>query len=116
MNIEVRGDNVNVPEHTRQLIEKRCRFAFGRIVGEVGDVRIVVRDVNGPRRGAGDIECSVDIRMRRGAEVRAAASDSLVQRAAERAVERGARAALRLIARRNQFRRDTARTDLPEAG
>jgi ribosomal subunit interface protein len=114
MKIEIRGDNVNVPEHTRETIEKRCRFALGRLAGEVGDVRIVVRDVNGPKRGV-DIECSIGIRLRRGAEVRSEASHALVQRAAEHALDRGARAAHRLIARRHQFRRDSVRTDVPEA-
>ena len=115
MKIEVRGDNVKVPEHTRQVIEKRCRFALGRIAAEVGDVHIVVRDVNGPRRGE-DIECSVGIRMRRGAEIRSEASDALVQRAVERALDRAARGAHRVLARRQLFRRDTVRTGLPEAG
>lgn len=115
MKIEVRGDNVRVPEHTREVIEKRSRFALGRISAAVADVRIVVRDVNGPRRGE-DIECSVGIRMRGGAEVRSAATDAMVQRAVECALDRAARAAHRMIARRRHFRRTSVRTDIPEAG
>lgn len=115
MKIEVRGDNVIVPEHTRQIIEKRCRFAFGRIVGEVAGVRVVVRDVNGPRRGEG-IECSAGVLMRRGGEIRAEASDGMVQRAAELALERAARAAHRMLARRQHFRRCKFTDGLPEAG
>lgn len=115
MKIEIRGDNVNVPAHTREAIEKRGRFALGRISAEVADVRIVVRDVNGPRGGE-DIQCSVGIRMRGGAEVHSEAADAMVQRAAETALHRAARAAHRILARRRHARRPAIRTDLPEAG
>ncbi|HYO75350.1 MAG TPA: HPF/RaiA family ribosome-associated protein [Thermoanaerobaculia bacterium] len=111
MQIEIRGDNVVVSKSTRELIEKRCRFAFGRIAAEVGHVRIVVRDLNGPRNGV-DIESAVDIRLSRGAEVRAAATDVVVERSADRAIDRAARAAHRLIARRRDVRRDSIRTTL----
>ena len=113
MQIEVRGDNVVVSQQAREVIEKRCRFAFGRIAAEVGHVRIVVRDLNGPRNGV-DIESAVDVRLSRGAEVRAAATDVMVERSADRAIDRAARAAHRLIARRRDVRRDSVRTRVEE--
>lgn len=108
MKIEIRGDDFNMSEHTQQAIERKCRLVLGRIVSEVSDVRIIVRDENGPRRGV-DLVCAVDIRLRGGAEVRAEAADATALAAAESALDRAARSAHRVIARRHDVRRDSIR-------
>lgn len=113
MRIEIRGDNVNVPRHTRELIDKKCRVALHRLVARISDVRIIVRDENGPRRGI-DLTCSVGVRMRGGAELRAEATDALVSVAADLALDRVARAAHRLLARRREYARDNVRFALAD--
>lgn len=114
MKIEVRGDNIQLPQHTRVSIENKCRLAFGRIVSAIGDVRIVFRDENGPRGGV-DLRCSVDVRMRSGAEVRAEGVDALAHTAADLAMERAARSAHRTLARRHESGRNSIRFAVDEA-
>jgi ribosomal subunit interface protein len=112
MRVEIRGDNVNIAEDTRQLIERKCRLALGRIVSEIGDVRVLVRDENGPKQGV-DQCCSVAIRFRRGAEIHAEATDATLQNAVDRALTRAARSALRVIARNQEYDRDSIRFGTP---
>lgn len=114
MRIETRGDNVLVPEHTRQVIEKKVRLALGRVTGEIAEVRVMLRDANGPRSGV-DQSCTVDVRLRRGGEIRAEATEEGLQDAIDRALGRASRSAHRLIARQQEIRRDSIRFVVPDA-
>lgn len=108
MRIEIRGDNVFMSEHAREVIEKKVRLSLGRIVGEIGEVRVLIRDANGPKKGV-DQTCTVDVRLRRGGEVRAEATEEMRHDAVDRALGRAARAAHRLIARQSGVRRESIR-------
>ena len=112
MRVEIRGDNVNIPDDTRQIIERKCRYALGRIVSEIGDVRVLVRDENGPKQGV-DQCCSVAIRFRRGAEVHAEATAATLPNAVDLALARAARSALRVMARTQEYDRDSIRSGTP---
>ncbi len=114
MRIDIRGDNVVVPEHTRQVIEKKVRLALGRIVGELAEVRVMIHDANGPKNGMDQV-CAVDVRLRRGGEVHADATEDTLQDAVDRAIGRAARSAHRLIARQREIRRDSIRLAPSEA-
>lgn len=115
MRVEVRGDNINVPKHTREVIEKKARLTFGRVAGAVAEIRIVIRDANGPRIGGLDRHCAIDVRLRRGGEIRAEAADDVQQDAVDDALDRASRSTLRLIARQQEYRRDSIRFPLPDA-
>lgn len=104
MRIEVRGDNINVPGHTRQLIDRKTRLALGRIGAAIRNVRIVLRDLNGPKQGV-DQSCSIQVQLNRGGEVHVSAEDPALHDAIDRALDRAARSTARLLARRQDFSR-----------
>lgn len=108
MRIEVRGDNVNVPEHTRQLIDRKTRLALGRAGAAIRNIRIVIKDLNGPKEGI-DQSCSIHVQLNRGGEVHVSAEDQALQDAIDRALGRASRSAARLLARQQEFSRQGLR-------
>lgn len=108
MRIEVRGDNVNVPEHTGQLIDRKTRLALGRMGAAIRNIRIVIEDLNGPKQGV-DQRCSVQVQLNRGGEVHVIADDPALHDAIDRALDRAARSTSRLLARRQGFPRQGLR-------
>ena len=106
MRIEIRGDNVNVGEPARQIVERKVRLALGRIGAAIRSVRMVIRDLNGPKAGI-DQSCSIQVQLNRGEEIHVSADDPSRHGAIDRALDRAARATTRLIARRRTFSRRT---------
>ncbi|MGZ5443886.1 MAG: HPF/RaiA family ribosome-associated protein [Thermoanaerobaculia bacterium] len=108
MRIEVRGDNVNVSEHTRQLIDRKTRLALGRMGGAIRNIRIVLKDLNGPKQGV-DQGCSIQVQLNLGGEVHVSGDDQALHGAIDRALDRAARSTARLLARRQGFSRQGLR-------
>lgn len=108
MRIEVRGDNVHVPEHTAQLIDRKSRLALGRMGAAIRNVRIVVKDLNGPKRGV-DQSCSIQVQLDSGGEIHVSADEHALHDAIDRALDRAARSTSRLLARRQGFSRQGLR-------
>jgi putative sigma-54 modulation protein len=115
MRIEIRGIEIPLAAESRAAIEERTRLLLGRVALRVADVRVIVRDVNGPRKGI-DRVCSVDVRLTRGGEVHAEATDGVIRSAVEAALDRASRATLRLVRRQREFRRETPRHVSAETG
>ncbi len=113
MRIEVRGDNVTVPGHTRQLIDRKTRLALGRIGAAIRIVRIVISDLNGPKQGV-DQDCSIQVQLDRGGEVHVSATDRTLHDAIDRALDRAERATARLLARRQDFSRQGLRATVAD--
>ncbi len=108
MRIDIRGDGVNLAGHIVDLIERKARLSLGRVSPDVSDVRIVLSDLNGPRKGI-DRACVIDVRLRRGGEVHAEGTAEHLMDAVDRALDRASRSARRILARRAAFGRDTIR-------
>jgi putative sigma-54 modulation protein len=63
MKLAIRSRNLRMTDDTRATIERRIRFAIGRFTPRIRSVRVVVRDMNGPKGGVDKsctIECVVD--------------------------------------------------------
>ena len=58
MKLEVTTKRIQISPRLRRHIDRKLRFALGRFVGRVGQVRISLEDVNGPRGGE-DIVCRI---------------------------------------------------------
>lgn len=86
--LDVVGRGVEVDRATRERVERRLRFALGRVAGRVGRVTVRLVDVNGPRGGE-DKRCHVTAEMpgQPPAVVCAAGADldAVIDRAADRA-------------------------------
>lgn len=108
MRLEVRGDNISLQQHTRHVIEKKARLALGRVVGEIAEVRIVLHDINGPRKGV-DRACAVVVRLRRGGQIRVESVEPAMHDAVDRSLDRVARSVYRTLARQRRFDRDSIR-------
>ena len=115
MRIEVRGDNVNVPEHTGQLIDRKARLALGRIGAAIRNVRIVIKDLDGPKHGI-DQSCAIQVQLSRGGEVHVSAEDRTLPEAIDLALDRAARATARLLSRRQGFSRPGSSARRPHHG
>lgn len=83
-------------------VERRLGLALDRWAERIARVRVTVRDLNGPRGGA-DKRCRVEIRLRGGGSVRAAAVDA----DAYAAIGAASRGAARALARALQRERAT---------
>jgi ribosome-associated translation inhibitor RaiA len=68
MRLEIRRRGVEVTERLREHIVERLRLALGRFARSVGEVRVYLRDVNGPRGGT-DKVCRVVVEVPRDGRV-----------------------------------------------
>ena len=98
MNIDIRGDNVKLPEHTREVIERKVRLSLGRLAGAIRAVRVTIQDVNGPKDGV-DQRCAVQVHLARGGEAHVSAEEEALQDVVDRALERATRATIRMMER-----------------
>jgi ribosomal subunit interface protein len=83
----------------RTYVERRLAFALDRHAERVARVRVTLEDVNGPK-GGDDKRCRVDVQLRGGRSVRAAAQDAELHAAADVAIHRVARGLNRELDRR----------------
>src|SRR4051794_16441718 len=108
MRLEIRRRGVEVTEGLRDHIVERLRLALGRFAGYIGEVRVYLRDVNGPRGGA-DKVCRVVVEVPRSGRVVVAGAEvdifDAIARTANRARFAVRRRVKRLLARRRPPRR-----------
>ena len=88
MNIDVRIETADLADAFRRYVQRRLRFALGRVAGRLGRVTVRITDLNGPRGGV-DISCriSAEILPARRLFLQEVVSDELfgaVDRAADR--------------------------------
>ena len=107
MNIEIRGDDRRLTADTREVVDRKVRLALGRFASAIRHIRIVVKDMNGPKHGV-DQSCAVQVHLCRGGEVHVTAEDAALQNAIDRALERAGRATVRLMQRQHRFHRERA--------
>jgi hypothetical protein len=106
--MELRRRSVEVTEQLRAHIAERLRLALGRFVGYVGEVRVYLRDVNGPRGGA-DKECRIVVELPRYGRVVVAGAGADLAAAITRTASRAGFAVWRRVKRRLARRRPPRR-------
>lgn len=108
MRLEIRRRSVEVNERLREHIVERLRLALGRFARSVGEVRVYLRDVNGPRGGT-DKVCRVVVEVPRFGRVVVTKADADVFAAVTHAASRAGFAVRRHVKRRLARRRPPRR-------
>jgi hypothetical protein len=108
MHIVVRSRGLEVGADVRAAVERRARFALGRFGGRVRSAAALVVDENGPRGGADDKRCRVEVRLRDGGRVRVERAAVRALDAADEALDRAALALARHLGRARAERRPGA--------
>ena len=60
MNIDIHGRHVDISETLRAYVERRLRFALGRLSHRIVRVHVWLTDLNGPRGGV-DKRCRIEV-------------------------------------------------------
>ncbi len=116
MQIRVRSRGLPAPDALRDAVGRRVHFALGRFGGRLRSVTALVVDENGPRGGADDKRCAVELRLRDGGRLHVERTGGRVLDAVDEALERGARALVRRFERGREGRRDPAAAPAPRRG
>lgn len=119
MRLQIRCHGVNVGRGLRDHVKERLRLTLGRLAGYIGEVRVYLRDVNGPRGGV-DKVCRIVAEVPRAGRVVVTGRDADVVAAITRTVSRagfavGRRVKRRLARRRPARRRGGARREMDMA-
>lgn len=104
MNLEVRTEGVQITENLREHVERKLSFALGRFGDRIRNVRIRLKDVNGPRGGE-DILCNVEASLHSGGTLRITEMQTDPFSAVSRAGDRLGRLTSRHLKRIRQRRR-----------
>jgi ribosome-associated translation inhibitor RaiA len=62
MRIEMRGVKLELGDDLREHVERRLRFALGRLAGRIDRLMVRLSDVNGPRGGT-DKTCRISVAL-----------------------------------------------------
>ena len=93
MFIQINTDNQIESDNDRDArLEEQIRQRLARFEDRITDVEIHVRDVNGPRGGASDLECTLEARVNGVQPIAVHDSGSTVDRAILGAAKKAARA------------------------
>jgi len=111
MKVQVRLRGLESEALTRRIVERKVRFALGRIHPQVAEVHAEVSDVNAGRGGI-DKHCRLTAKTGRGPVLVSEAADASVEVAVDRAADRLSRSITRHFSRRREFARDSIRTDI----
>lgn len=98
MKIEMRTRGFSLTPGLRLHAERRLEFALDRHRERIARVRVVLADVNGPRKGD-DKLCRVEVHLRGARPIRAAAVDGDAYAAISLAARRAGRALARSLRR-----------------
>jgi ribosome-associated translation inhibitor RaiA len=115
MRYEIRRRGVEVTEGLRAHVAERLRIALTRFAGYVGEVRVYLRDVNGPRGGL-DKQCRIVVEMPRYGRVVVIGADTDLHVAITRTTGRAGFAVRRRVKRRLARRRPGRRAAPVPAG
>lgn len=115
MRYEIRRRGVEVTEDLRVHVVERLRLALARFAGYVGEVRVYLRDVNGPRGGL-DKECRIVVEVPRYGRVVVAVAYADVFGAVAHTARRTQFAVRRRVKRRLAQRRPSRTMRMARAG
>src|SRR5690348_11454278 len=62
MQLEMRGVNCEMDDALKDHVERRLRFALGRLAARIGRMTVLLSDVNGPRGGI-DKRCRIVVTL-----------------------------------------------------
>lgn len=110
MNLKVRTARIGLTSQLHDLIERRVHYALSRFSPQVSRVSVLIEDVNGVRGGV-DKRCEIAVLIKRGGELRAAATDAVIEPAIAMAADRIGRAVQRKLELRREVRRASATSD-----
>ncbi|MBJ6761814.1 HPF/RaiA family ribosome-associated protein [Myxococcaceae bacterium JPH2] len=105
MRIEIRARHFTLTETLRTHVERRARFAMGRLSDRVREVTVRLEDINGPRGGV-DKVAKVTVRLEHGGQLASEAMDASYAAAVDRALERAGHAVSKALGRTH--RQDSA--------
>lgn len=108
MQIEIRGQHVELTGALRSHIERRVVFALGRFQSRIYRVTVRLQDVNGPRGGV-DKGCRLSVELSGGGSQHVEERSSDLFIAVDGAVDRAARVVEREFSRQATFERTTVR-------
>ena len=100
MEIQITNRNLEMKTGQKDYIERRLQFALGRFVSEIRSVGVTLTDINGPRGGE-DVQCALQVRLRKRGQIVASDTDVSVEAAVANAVDRVARSVARSLDRRS---------------
>jgi len=103
MQLEVRIHAVELGDSLRAYIDRRLRFAVGRLGERVGQVRVGISDLNGPRGGV-DKCCRISATLVPRGRVAVEEVDSDLYTAIDRAAERLGRSCTRRLQRARELK------------
>lgn len=96
MKLTVRTARIGLTNELHGLIERRIRFALSRFSPRISRVSVLIEDVNGARGGI-DKRCEVAVSIDRGGELRAEATDAVIEPAIAAAANRIGRTVQRAL-------------------
>jgi ribosome-associated translation inhibitor RaiA len=100
--LEIRSPRLRLGETMRAYVERRMRFALGRMASTLGQVVVRLADVNGPRGGE-DKRCRVSLAVRPHTRIIVEEVDHDLYAAIDRAAGRAGRIAARAVGRRRRW-------------
>lgn len=109
MRIEIRARHFPLTETLRTHVERRTRFAMGRLSDRVREVTVRLEDINGPRGGV-DKVAKVTVRLEQGGQLAAEAMDESFTSAVDRALERAGHAVGKALGRAQRVAGESVRT------
>ncbi|MCP3057249.1 HPF/RaiA family ribosome-associated protein [Myxococcus sp. K38C18041901] len=114
MRIEIRARHFTLTETLRTHVERRARFAMGRLSDRVREVTVRLEDINGPRGGV-DKVAKVTVRLEHGGQLASEAMDATFPGAVDRALERAGHAVGKALGRSHRQDSESVRTGPWEA-
>lgn len=109
MRIEIRARHITLTDTLRTHVERRARFAMGRLSDRVRNVTVRLEDINGPRGGV-DKVAKVTVRLEHGKQLTAEAADASFATAVDRALERAGHALGKVLGRTHRQDGESVRT------
>ena len=104
MKIQVRSVNVEIDEKTSADVQRVFQTSFDRFEHRILRIGVRLIDQNGPRGGE-DIACRVEVRLRPRGRLFIEATDADLAGAVNRAADKAATAASRMLERNRDLRR-----------
>ena len=102
MRLHIVDRNELLDAESRELAERRLRFALTRFDAELDRVVLTLQDENGGQKGGIDKSCRLAVYLRSGDAVTVSDVDATVVAAVSRVAERAARTVARTIERRRE--------------
>jgi len=104
MSITITDRNGVLDGSSRDLVERRLKFALARFGSKIGKIAVNLCDENGPRGGV-DKMCRIVVKVHRARDVVIIDRDADIKISISRAAERVGRAVARSIERTQVFNR-----------